>query len=118
MSRRESKIIALVACPHCGAPVGQLCRLLTEADRATARGRLFVHGDRRRAWQEWKRSRPTDFYALPLPYGAGRISPQSGRARTAALSLIEGARDEGKAIYVPDLRAAIRLLSEDGWRVE
>ena len=118
MSRRESKVIKTVACPHCGAPVGQPCRLLTDADRATARGRLFAHGDRRRAWQEWKRSRPTDFYALPLPYGAGRISPQSRPARDAARRLLTSAREEDGHFIVPVLRDAIEILTAEGWKVQ
>ncbi|HLS87073.1 MAG TPA: hypothetical protein VK043_12325 [Burkholderiales bacterium] len=107
-----------MACPHCGARVGEPCRPLTEADRATARGRLFVHGDRRKAWQRWKEGRPTDFYALAQPRGAGRITPQSESARAAALTLIEGAREDGPHIYVPVLRDAIRVLTDRGWKVE
>lgn len=59
---RERRIVAAVACPICRAARGEVCRLRTEAERATATGRLLVHGARRTAWQEWKRSRPVDIY--------------------------------------------------------
>ena len=57
MSRdRERQAIALVACPTCGAPVGEPCR--DDAGRPVHQpGRPFVHTERRAAWQA---SKPRD----------------------------------------------------------
>lgn len=54
MSRdRERQAIALVACPVCHAPRGEPCRDGGGAPVHQA-GRPFVHGERRKAWQDAK----------------------------------------------------------------
>jgi hypothetical protein len=117
--RREAKIIALVACPHCGARIGEPCIPLTDADRATMRGRLFAHGDRRRAWQDWRRKTPVGFFVQPGSRGDGRLFPQSEEAREAALQLLAPDIQEKEGwLYVSRLRDAIQTLSAAGWRVE
>ncbi len=45
---REQRIIAAVACPQCGAPIGVSCRY---APGTITAGRLFCHTERRRAYQ-------------------------------------------------------------------
>jgi len=46
---RERKAIVSVPCPKCGARRGELCKI------RPVPGRLVIHGERRSAWQEWKR---------------------------------------------------------------
>lgn len=49
---RERRIIALVACPHCGVRAGMPCTVITPGDQVIAdTGRIWVHGDRKVAWQ-------------------------------------------------------------------
>lgn len=50
MANRERHIIHTVACPDCGASIGQSCRW-TGAFRLTHGSRLAVHGLRKEAWQ-------------------------------------------------------------------
>lgn len=47
--RRDRKVIATVACPVCGAPIGAPCRQHgTHTDRPLA---SRTHSERRKAWQ-------------------------------------------------------------------
>jgi hypothetical protein len=118
VTHREQKIIAAVPCPACGAGRGEPCQLSTEAELATARGRLLVHGARRTMWQEYRRRHPPDFFARPDGPRGGILTAQTERARTALLALVEGAVGSAFIVRVPDLRAAIDLLVADGWLVE
>ena len=81
-------------------------------------GRLLIHGARREAWQQWRTEHGADYYAQATGPQGGRLAPQSERARTAALGLVEGAEADGEHVTVPDLRTAVDALTEDGWSVE
>lgn len=54
---REASIIASVPCPTCGAKVGERCKGLMGAGGKRGNPPLRSDADRRRAWQEWKKSR-------------------------------------------------------------
>ena len=118
VSQRERKVIHAVECPECGQPVGQPCRALTAVDAATWAGRPMVHGARRAAWQEWRRTHPVDVYARGGAGEGGTLVPQAEGARAAVLALVRGAQESGGSILVPDLREAIDRLTRNGWRVE
>ncbi len=115
---REQKAIAAVACPTCGAPRGQDCRLRTEAERATARGRLLIHAERRADWQVWKRAGPV---AIHLAGGGSTLVARSDDAY-AALDRLTPA----SAHRMPDVRtvevpatlvgALIVALTAADWR--
>ncbi len=51
---RDSKVVATVACPTCGAPAGQLCRGRLSHQPVITHGHAIIHPERRRAWQEAK----------------------------------------------------------------
>jgi hypothetical protein len=117
VSHREDKIIHAVACPVCAAPIGSGCQLRTPAVHATARGRLLVHGQRRAAWQVWRRTHPPDVFIGNLGSGRLLLVPQSEAAR----QWIERRHpdvprsDDG---YVVSDRALIDALVAAGWHVE
>lgn len=55
-NNREASIIASVACPTCGARVGERCKGLIGTDGKRGTPPMRSDADRRRAWQQWKRS--------------------------------------------------------------
>ena len=65
MGHREAKIIAAVACPTCGARVGQPCDL-------PQRGRPVVHPARKQAWQATRR--PPDYVIQPRAEGPAGVA--------------------------------------------
>jgi hypothetical protein len=121
MSRRDAKAIAAVPCPVCLAMVGEPCRPGNEAEFATFAGRLWVHGTRRKAWQEHRWTRGADVYAQPdgsSPGGRGGLLSATSPAAYEAASLLPDAAVDGDYVWVPNLRAAIDALTADGWVVE
>jgi hypothetical protein len=120
MSRRDAKAIAAVGCPACGAQLGQPCRPSNETEAATFAGRIWVHGKRRRAWQEHRRARGADVYVQPdggSPGGRGGLLSATSPAAAVAIRALPGTVEGGR-VLVPDLRAAIAALTADGWVVE
>lgn len=57
---REQRIIDHVACPDCGAQIGERCK--GKIDHTGKRGLPPMRSDarRRQAWQGWKREREPD----------------------------------------------------------
>lgn len=116
---RERRAIAAVTCPTCGAEPGQGCRLRTEAERATATGRLLIHAERRSAWQAWKRARPIDTHIT----GTGTTLVAISDAAYVALDQAAPAT----ALRVPEVRTVEVRAGEaepivqalyGAWRVE
>ena len=113
---RDQKVILAVSCPVCGVEAGTMCSARTEPEIAqTDLGRPLVHGARRKAWQEWKQSRPVDVYARAMHPESGVLFPKTDEARERLLK-IEDAVPGG--VYVPNLREVIDRLTADGFHVE
>lgn len=55
-NNRTASIISSVPCPTCGAKVGERCRGLIDHTGKRGNPPMRPDADRRRAWQEWKRT--------------------------------------------------------------
>ncbi|OFW05631.1 MAG: hypothetical protein A3H96_11260 [Acidobacteria bacterium RIFCSPLOWO2_02_FULL_67_36] len=119
MGHREAKIIAAVACPTCGARVGQPCDL-------PQRGRPVVHPARKQAWQATRR--PPDYVIQPRaegPAGARThymlVAPQHQAAIDHLRSLMPptgyGWTWVAGALRVPaaDMPVLVQSLVAAGW---
>jgi hypothetical protein len=125
-TNREAKILRTVACPTCGAPIGQPCRVV--------QGRPMVCAARKAAWQAHRDASPVDYTITEHVEGPpGRrthymlVAPQSAEAVTALRTLAADTTTDwsawplawlGGALRVPqaDMPALVRQLAAGGWR--
>lgn len=89
---RERQAIALVACPRCGAAIGQPC--LDLGGQPLGRHRPMVHTERRHAWQA---ARPTDPLSADIVMSSHKDPPRPGETHGRDYLLLAPLTDRGRA---------------------
>ena len=69
--QRERQVMDAVACPDCGAGIGELCRIRSEKAKKGPR-RPILHSSRRRAWQAARKGYIMTIWKYPIQIIGGK----------------------------------------------